>query len=67
MCPRGRLLCSRHGAALGQGNSRVLALEPSWRDGIAITVPPFSGVFDAFDEGPSRPVTMEAGFERNAV
>ena len=60
-------VASSHGVVLGKGSLCVLALESSWRDGIIVVVPLLPGKAAASGEGPSRPIVVEAGFERNAV
>jgi hypothetical protein len=52
---------------LGRENSRVLALESSWCDGIAVVAPPLLDVVATVNEELSGRVTARAGPERNSV
>ena len=45
--------CSLLDVAFGQESSCVLALEPSWRDGVIAAVSPLLGKATTSSEGPS--------------
>jgi hypothetical protein len=53
--------------ALGRESSRVLTLESSWRDGVAVAMPPLPDVVAAFDEEPLGRVATGVGPERDLV
>jgi hypothetical protein len=53
--------------ALSHESWRVLVLESSWHDGVAIAAPPLSGVVATFDEELLGSVAIGAGPKRNLV